>query len=171
MQSPSRPDGIKPTVLAIDPGPRQSGWVLFDIEEEKVLSHGIDNNEDIITMIAPDLECWPLAGYIAIERFEARGLPLGESSIETILWSGRFAQAFNAETNWIRRRDIKLHICGTVRAKDSNVNAVLGDRFSKGQGMRVAKGTKKAPGPLYGLKSHSLAALAVAVTFTDHYEV
>ena len=118
MQSLSRPDSKKPTVLAIDPGPRQSGWVLFDIEDESVISHGIDNNDDIITMIAPDLDCWPLASYIAIERFEARGMPLGESSIETILWSGRFAQAFGAKTNWIRRRDIKLHICGTVRAKD-----------------------------------------------------
>ena len=154
-------------VLAIDPGPFVSGWVVYDMVAETVDNHGIDNNDALVFMIEPGMDKWPIANHIAIERFEARGMPIGESSIETIIWTGRFAQAWSSCVNWVRRRDVKLHLCGTMRAKDSNINAVLGDRFSAGQGMRAAKGLKKSPGPLYGMKSHSLAALAVALTFAE----
>ncbi len=154
-------------VIAIDPGPLVSGWVLYDMVEETVDQHGIEENNELIEIIEPHTNKWPMAQHLAIERFEARGMPLGESSIETIIWTGRFAQAWLAQVCWVRRREVKLHLCGTMRAKDSNVNAVLGDRFSAGQGMRAAKGVKRAPGPLYGLKSHSLAALAVALTFAE----
>ena len=153
------------TILAVDPGPRSSGWVLYDVVDEVVLRHGIDTNETLLfQMLAPPVS---QADAFVIEKFEARGMPIGESSIETIFWSGRLAQAWEGTRYFVQRRAVKLHLCGTTRAKDSNINAVLGDRFSGGQGMRVAKGLKKSPGPLYGMKSHSLAALAVAVTFAD----
>lgn len=153
------------TILAVDPGPRSSGWVLYDVQSEVVVRHGIDTNETLLfQMLCPPVSD---ADAFVIEKFEARGMPIGESSIETIMWTGRLAQAWEGTRYFVQRRAVKMHLCGTMRAKDSNINAVLGDRFSAGQGMRAAKGTKKSPGPLYGLKSHSLAALAVAVTFAD----
>ncbi len=66
------------------------------------------------------------------------------------------------------RREVKLHLCGTARAKDNNIRAALLDRF--GGSRSVAVGTAKHPGPLYGIRSHEWAALALAVTFWDQHE-
>jgi len=54
------------------------------------------------------------------------------------------------------RKDIKLHLCGTNKAKDANVRQALIDCLGP-------PGTKKSPGPTYGIKSHLWAALALAV--------
>jgi hypothetical protein len=56
----------------------------------------------------------------------------------------------------IFRKDIKLFLCGTMRAKDANIRQALIDKIGP-------QGTKKTPGPTYGIKSHTWAALAVAV--------
>lgn len=66
----------------------------------------------------------------------------------------------------IFRRDIKLHLCNSVRAKDANIRQALIDRYG---GKEKAIGKKKSPGPLYGIKSHMWAALALAVTYHDQY--
>jgi hypothetical protein len=59
------------------------------------------------------------------------------------------------------RKDIKLHLCNSPRAKDANVRQALIDRIGP-------QGTKKNQGPTYGIKSHQWAALAVAVYGWDH---
>ena len=56
---------------------------------------------------------------------------------------------------------MKLALCGSARATDANLRAALLDRYG-GSGRAI--GTRKAPGPLYGVKSHAWAALALAVT-------
>ena len=58
------------------------------------------------------------------------------------------------------RKDIKLHLCGTTKARDPNVRQALIDRLGK-------PGTKKNPGPTYGVSSHAWSALAVAVYASD----
>ena len=148
--------------FAVDPGPTVSGAVIYDIWQERVILGGVYSNADLLGMIG----CSD-ADVFCLEMFEARGMPLGNASIETIFWAGRFRQAWPNDAHLIKRRDVKLHLCGSARAKDANVNAVVWDRFSAGQGMRAAKGTKKAPGPLYGIKSHALAALAVGLYYQD----
>ena len=60
-----------------------------------------------------------------------------------------------------------MALCKNNRAKDKNIRQALIDRFGPG---KAAIGTKKAPGPLYGLKSHLWSALAVAVVAADALE-
>jgi hypothetical protein len=68
----------------------------------------------------------------------------------------------------IYRRDVKLRLCGTVKAKDANVRQALIDMFPKTGGGKIPQiGTKAQPGPLYGVASHAWAAVAVAVTALD----
>src|SRR3546814_9756799 len=68
-------------ILAVDPGTTQSGWVIFD--GQRVRSSGTEPNHVVLAMIgASDVET------LAIERFEARGMPMGEDSIETVIWTG-----------------------------------------------------------------------------------
>jgi hypothetical protein len=86
-------------------------------------------------------------------------MAVGASVFETCVWIGRFmqvSQQAGSDFSRVFRRDIKLHLCNSPRAKDGNVRQALIDRLGP-------QGTKKAPGPTYGVKSHEWAALAVAV--------
>ena len=65
----------------------------------------------------------------------------------------------------VYRKEVKLALCNSLRARDSNIRRALLDRF--GPTRKQAVGTKARPGPLYGVKSHIWAALAVAVTHAD----
>jgi hypothetical protein len=84
------------------------------------------------------------------------GMAVGASTFETCVWIGRFIEVSRVEVELIFRKDIKLFLCGTMRAKDANIRQSLLDLIGP-------QGTKKTPGPTYGIKSHTWAALAVAV--------
>jgi hypothetical protein len=72
------------------------------------------------------------------------------------VWIGRFIEVARCEVRLCYRKDIKLFLCGSMRAKDGNIRQRLIDIFGP-------QGTKKQPGATYGIKSHTWAALAVAV--------
>jgi len=90
------------------------------------------------------------------------GMPVGKEVFETCVWIGRFMQVWHDPdaVRLIYRRDVKLHLCGSARAKDGNIRQALIDKLGP-------QGTKKAPGPTYGVKSHAWAALALAVTAAE----
>lgn len=143
-------------ILAIDPGTTQSGWVLFD--GRRVIDSGTDPNDAVIARIGVT----GAMGHVhslAIERFEARGMPMGEDSIETVIWTGRFVQAWRSPNSvlLVKRRAVKSHLCGSSKAKDPHVRQALLDIVGP-------VGRKAEPGPCYGVSSHAWAALAVAVT-------
>ncbi len=147
-------------IIAIDPGTTQSGWVTLD--DGRVTDSGVTANGELVERLA-GLSGYILHGYarpvvLAIERFEARGMPISEDSIETVLWTGRFRQAWHSpeEVRMIRRSEVKLALCGTTRAKDANVRQAVIDRLGP-------PGTKKQPGPTHGVTSHAWQALAVAL--------
>jgi hypothetical protein len=163
------------TVLGIDPGSERSAWVLYD--GQRVYLHGITENSRLLQEIgrinADGFECADI-GRLVIEEITSYGMPVGREVFATVFWSGRFAEAFNAR-RWapagqsfetLPRRDVKLHLCQSARAKDANVRQALLDRFG---GEKAAKGNKAAPGPLYGLRKDEWAALAIAVTWVDLY--
>jgi hypothetical protein len=79
-----------------------------------------------------------------------------------VRWIGRFQQAWRdpEEVRLVYRREVKLHLCGSMKAKDANVWQALIDKLGP-------VGTKACPGPLYGVKSHARSALAVAVTAAE----
>jgi len=91
-------------------------------------------------------------------------MPVGREVFETVLWIGRFVEAWNVRGRQhvlIYRRDVKLFHCEHQRATDSNIRAALIDRY--GPGKLKAIGNKKAPGPLYGFKGDHWSALAIAL--------
>lgn len=147
------------TVLAIDPGTTESAFIVWD--GERVGEMGIVPNEELRDMLV----CAAGIGNCAIEMVEhyGTGMPAGREVFETCVWIGRFWEAFAGVNNVVTllpRRKVKMHLCGSMRAKDANVRQALIDRFGP-------PGTKKKPGRLYGVKSHLWAALAVAVTWMD----
>lgn len=152
-------------VLALDPGPDRTAYVLFDARDSHVCECGHVDNADILSMIFWGKSDVP----VACETIQSYGMAVGESTFETAFWIGRYWQmAVSVERPFhrVKRSDVKLHLCHSSRAKDANVRQALLDMFS-GPGGRPAVGTKKSPGPLYGVSGHAWSALAVAVAWSD----
>ena len=149
------------SILAIDPGQTQSAWVWWDEVLQRPAQMGIrDNNEILGFLHSPEI--------VAIEMVASYGMPVGKEVFETVFWIGRFFQRFYELSlprkyscpKLVYRKDIKLHFCNSVRARDSNIRQVLIDRYGK-------PGTKKNKGILYGVKKDIWSAVAIAVYVQD----
>lgn len=152
-------------ILAIDPGNKESGWCIYD--GHKVLECGITENENFLNS-----HIYFEADLMAIEMVSSYGMPVGREVFETVLWIGKFIQDWiiktGKEPKLIYRKDIKMHFCESMRAKDANIRQALIDLFpATGGGKTPQIGTKAQPGPLYGVSSHIWSALAVAVMASD----
>ena len=55
------------------------------------------------------------------------------------------------DIGFIYRKDEKMNLCGSMKAKDSNIIQALIDRFAPNTPNK-GKGTKKEPGWFYGFK-------------------
>jgi len=146
-------------LLSIDPGTRESAFVLFQTKDEAILSFSIVNNEILLKQIRSHSFIYQ-PEKLVIESIEGFGIPSGQETFDTCFWSGRFCQAFRGEFERVGRKAIKSHLCGTTRAQDKDVRAAIIYRFGD-------PGSKKVPGKLYGISSHCWAALALAVYAAD----
>lgn len=160
-------------ILAIDPANIESGFVLTD-NNLKVIEKGKIKNEELAEKIRMD-KFWydskeDEEDYIAIEMIASYGLAVGKEVFDTCVWIGRFIEAIpnGIEPTLIYRQDEKLNLCGSKRAKDTNIRQALIDRFAK-HDLKNGKGTKKNQDWFYGFKADMWAAYAVAVTFYDKY--
>ena len=144
-------------ILAIDPGPLKSAFVRWD--GWRVIDCAWTDNDEIRDVISMNRrKC-----TIAIEMIASYGMAVGADVFQTCVEIGRMQEVAEGRAELVFRRDVKLHLCGSARAKDPNIRQALLDRFGP-------VGTKKAPGPLYGVKSHIWSALAVAVTASETRE-
>lgn len=146
-------------ILAIDPGSVQSAWITYC--DGKPEEWDKEPNDVVLQRVVD-----ATADVFAIESIASYGMAVGADVFETCLWSGRFIQAWGDDASVLRvyRRDVKLHLCGSARAKDSNVRQALIDRYGGAGGRRAAVGVKADQGPLYGVKADVWQALAVAIT-------
>ena len=59
-----------------------------------------------------------------------------------------------------------MYLCNSMRAKDSNIRQAILDRYpTTGGGKCPQVGTKKEPGPLYGVSKDVWAAIGVGLTY------
>lgn len=151
-------------VYAIDPGYEESALVAWD--EKAILEHAIEPNEMLLEYLRHEAK--KAHGPLVIEQIESFGMAVGRTTFETVFISGRFAEAWYPQrVERVPRRQVKLHLCGHARATDSNIKQAIVDRF--GPSTEQAIGRKASPGPLYGIKQHCWAALAVALTWADQH--
>ena len=153
-------------ILAIDPGHTQSAYVNFDVAARRLDSFGKCPNAELLDAVRGHRA--GSADHLVIEQVACMGMAVGAEVFETVFWSGRFAQAWSCQGRpWsrVKRHEVKMHLCGNMRAKDPNIRQALIDMFSDGRGKEVAVGRKAAPGPLFGVSADVWAALAVAVTW------
>lgn len=161
-----------PVVVGIDPGTFESAFVIYDATEETVLSHDHVDNEKLLELMRKICREDKIT-HIAIEMISSYGMPVGKTTFDTIIWIGRLIEIVE-DLNGFRETPLSWRLCyrkqitkvvsagGT--AKDGNIRQALLDRFpATGGGADPQVGTKKDPGPLYGVSKHKWQALAVAV--------
>lgn len=148
-------------VIAIDPGPEESAYVMWD--GCRVKMHANVGNSMLLSHLEKrrhDEDYRNVA--CAIEQVRGFGILASDGLFDTCQWTGRFLQAFGDDrTALIPRKMVSKHVCGTSGiSHDKFIREALIKRLGP-------PGTKKAPGMLYGIAGHLWAALAVAVTYWD----
>ena len=177
-------------ILAIDPGSERSAAVTYSGGE--ILWCNLLLNCEMADAIGHSSF---QKTHLAIEMMKPRGMPTSKQEMLTCVWIGRFIERTSCELwSFVYRQDVKLHLCGRVTARDSNIRCALIDRYGGkdaaiggvkcpkckgkgwfGSGRRTCdkcNGSRwlHPPGPLYGLHADLWQALAVAVTFADQQE-
>jgi len=146
-------------ILGIDPGTTHSGFVLLHSDMSVVEAGHVANAEIFRLLVELDNP------QVAIEMVGLYGT--GMAVAKDVFWTcvaiGRFYEASPNGALLYLRQTIKAHLCGNPKAKDGNIRQALADRLG-------APGTKKNPGPTYGVTGHCWQALAVAVCHADGVE-
>jgi len=154
------------SVIAIDPGPVSSAMLIWD--GERIVRKDYAENWEVINTlqvlknrISPD----PDPCVIEMIGHYGTGMPAGAEVFDTCVWIGRFMEAYGAEKcALMKRAEVKMHLCGSMRAKDPNIRQAIIDRFGRKE---AAIGRKANPGPLFGVAGDAWAALALALTWWD----
>ena len=144
-------------IIGIDPGTTQGAFIVLDVESKTILKHGIIPNWDLLEM----LRNWPQETdpvSVTCETIQAYGQVVGAETFETCFWIGRATEICYLKDipfTPAKRKDIIMTHCATNKAKDSDVRRAMIEYIGE-------PGTKKKPGPTWGISSHEWSALAVA---------
>lgn len=156
-------------VLAIDPGPTESAFVVIDADTCRPIDFGKIENQRLLATIQACAIDWDIA-HAAIEMVASYGMAVGAEVFDTCVWIGRFHSYVSGWTTrtpeLVKRLPVKLHHCHDSKAKDSNITQALVDRFAPGQ-PNHGKGTKAAPGWFHGFFKDIWQAYALAVYAAD----
>lgn len=149
-------------ILAIDPGTTESGVAIINMPEFRLIWFAKLPNEAVYkTVKIYDFD------EVVIEKVACYGMPVGKDVFETCIWVGRFIEQLQGnKISFVYRKEEKLHLCGSLQAKDANIKQALVNRYAK-HDFKSGKGTKKQPDTFYGVAKDVWQAIAVGVT---HYE-
>jgi hypothetical protein len=149
-------------ILAIDAGNTYSGVAIVELPEFRLVWFDKLRNEEIYDKIKNYK-----IDEVALEMVACYGMPVGRDVFETCVWIGRFIEQLkDKKISFVYRKDEKMCLCGSLKAKDSNIRQALINRYAK-HDFKTGKGTKKNPDVFYGVANDVWQAIAVAVT---HYE-
>jgi hypothetical protein len=151
------------SLLAVDPGPIESAWLLYEPMTGVPVSWAKVPNDELVDILGPPKVS--MVDLLAIEMVASYGMPVGREVFDTCVWIGRFLERWAGESRLVFRAEVKMHLTQSMKAKDSNIRAALMDRY--GPGKELAVGRKASPGPLYGMKADCWSALAVAITAAE----
>lgn len=148
-------------ILAIDPGNVESAYCIIEKETYRPIEFGKIDNQQLLRQIGlfKNVDC------IVIEKVASYGMAVGKEIFDTCEWYGRFIQKYCDTNNslnieYVFRKEVKINLCNSMKAKDSNIRQALIDRFG-------VVGIKKKPGWFYGFKKDIWSAYAVGITYLD----
>ena len=161
-------------LLAIDPGDEYSAVVFMDIETYKPLYFAKERNEEAIVhmsewILKKDFYEHKPVTNVACEMIASYGMGVGAHVFWTCVEIGKFTtilEQTGCKVDYIYRKDEKMNLCKSMKAKDSNIRIALIDRFAQFD-KKAGKGTKKNPDWFYGFSADCWQAYAVGVTWID----
>ena len=151
-------------ILAIDVGTTETGYCLMDKDTYKPIKFGKINNEELLKIVKEEKY-----DELVYEEFQSYGMPIGVSTITSITWNGRYIQSAldkEKKVSFVYRKDEKMNLCHSMKAKDSNIRQALIDRFAQFD-FKNGKGNKKQQDWFYGFSKDIWAAFAVGCTYLD----
>lgn len=175
-------------LLAIDPGPTKSAYIIFDTHDFSPKEWGKIDNPLMFYILDADGHT-----FLVLEKLAYQGRPAGRDTLDTALWSGRFLQVWNADgaVYMMPRSEVKKHLLGRATGTDTHIRQAIIDRYGGdqvakgvrckrcyGKGWRgrdhapcdnCTKGWEVPKGPLRGVAADVWQALALAITYTDLY--
>lgn len=144
-------------ILAIDPGTTDSAWVLYDTVTRTLSGFAKESNEIVLNKL--DLADFPVTPDICVIEYIELWQNAGGETVDTIFWSGRFAQAWGTNFETIKRRQVKKALLGRVNGmKDKDIRAAVIAELGE-------PGTKAAPGTTYGVTADVWQALGLAIAW------
>lgn len=145
-------------IIAIDPGTHASGYVEMDGNGRIILADKEVPNEEVLNTMRT---LWPgVAVAIEMMSFQGPSRMVGAETFETCVWIGRFEEAAHPCKTALVTRSAVLKALGAKN--DSQVAFALRELYG---GQKTAVGSKRAPGPLYGVSGHAWQALACGVVY------
>ena len=158
-------------ILGIDPGPETSGMVLYRLAEDPRTGWGrvIRSRKDAnLVELRAELTGGDVRNGLNPNTFEVvlectQAGPPSTAVVKTTEVVGRLMEACDTRgIRWhayYRREVLQALDCAKKGNKDALVRAALIEIH--GGTRQAAIGTKKSPGPLYGVSSHAWQALGV----------
>ena len=154
-------------IFAVDPGNTHSGFAIIRMPDFVLCEFGKVENEELLEMLGRYSRANAVDAF-AIEMVASYGMAVGKDVFETCVWIGRFIQAIHPrEHTFVYRKDEKICLCGSLKAKDSNIRQALIDRYAKFD-FKSGKGVKKKPDTFYGVSKDAWQAIAVGVTYYEN---
>jgi len=152
-------------IFAIDPGTWKSAFVIFEFGLEFPISEkGILPNQEMRDKLLASRGREDL-DLLVLEQYKSYGMPVGDSGLLTVLWSGRFLEAWGRTFDLLPRKTVAGIICHNARANDANIRRSLIDKLDPCLGMGRSK--SGAPRPTSGVSRDIWSALAVAVAWFE----
>ena len=161
-------------LLAIDPGDEYSAFVFMDMETYKPLYFAKEKNNEAISHMLDYINGTNEMAIVniksvACEMIASYGMGVGAHVFWTCVEIGKFTKLLEqagCKVDYIYRKDEKMNICKSMKAKDSNIRIALIDRFAQFD-KKSGKGTKKNPDWFYGFSADCWQAYAVGTTWID----
>jgi hypothetical protein len=141
-------------ILALDPGTEESAYLFMGLDGT-VRDFGFEDNQIILSVIsAREYD------ELIIEEVRSYGQRVGRETLETVKWTGRFAEAaarrhIPVQARWVGRKEVVGHWCESTSAGDSGLRCALEDKYGK-----LTK----------PYNNHTRAALAIAGYWHAKYE-
>lgn len=156
-------------IFSIDPGNIESAYVLVEDDTLKPIELKKIDNYSVLIYIDEIVKKYENIDF-CIEMIASYGMPVGAEVFETCLWIGRYIEKIQSltgkEPTLVFRREVKINLCESLKANDSNIIQALIDRFAPNTSNK-GKGTKKNQGWFYGFSKDIWQSYAVAVTYSD----
>lgn len=148
-------------IIGIDPGTNDGAVVVWDTLQRQIVFHEIMPNNELLEWLrnqddAEDVSCETIMSY---------GQRVGAETFETCFFIGRVMEICHRRKQRftpVKRKDVIMVHCASNKASDADVRAAMIAYVGQ-------PGSKKAPGPTYGISSHTWSALAIA-TFLQAQE-